>query len=248
MYSTIQSYCYIETNLHEFYSPFLYTAIIIEPRPHKALQFVVKNICENLDNDWEIVICHGTKNIDFVNNIKYSLPNYSSRIRLHMLSYDNITLNQYNSMLKSISFYDIINTEIFLIFQTDTMIFSENKHKIYDFMKYDYSGAPWIYNKEVGNGGLSLRRKSKMLNIIKMYSTDTEHKDVEHEDVEHEDVFFSKHAQYKPSYEKALEFSIETDYYDSPFGCHKCWDYLHSNMDILYKRYPDLKLLVEYNS
>ena len=65
--------------------------------------------------------------------------------------------------------HDYIKTEMFLIFQTDTLIL--NKEKIYDFMNYDYVGAPFNRNfnwrrnypltdfYDVGNGGLSLRRK-----------------------------------------------------------------------------------------
>jgi hypothetical protein len=65
---------------------------------------------------------------------------------------------------------------MFLVFQTDSMIL--NKDRIYDFMNYDYVGAPfntkfkWLqkYPKtdfyNVGNGGLSLRRKSKMMEIL----------------------------------------------------------------------------------
>jgi hypothetical protein len=47
------------------------TAIIIEPREHKALPFVLKNFCKNLDDNWDIIIVHGTNNEIFVKNISY---------------------------------------------------------------------------------------------------------------------------------------------------------------------------------
>ena len=46
-----------------------YTAIIIEPIEHKALGFVLNNFLENLDDNWNIIIYHGNKNIEFVNTI-----------------------------------------------------------------------------------------------------------------------------------------------------------------------------------
>jgi hypothetical protein len=39
-----------------------YTALIIEPRKHKALEFVLKNFLENLSNEWSIIIFHGNLN------------------------------------------------------------------------------------------------------------------------------------------------------------------------------------------
>ena len=47
----------------------MYTAIIIEPRNHKALPFVVNNVIDNLSNDWNVIIFHGNMNINYVKNI-----------------------------------------------------------------------------------------------------------------------------------------------------------------------------------
>jgi hypothetical protein len=49
--------------------PYKYTAVIVEPREHKALDFVLKNFKENLDEEWGIVIFHGTKNETYLKNI-----------------------------------------------------------------------------------------------------------------------------------------------------------------------------------
>ena len=46
-----------------------YTAVIVEPRKHAALSFVLENFLKNLSNEWNIIIFHGNLNIDFVNNI-----------------------------------------------------------------------------------------------------------------------------------------------------------------------------------
>ena len=37
----------------------MYTAIIIEPRKHKAIKFVLKNAYDNLSNEWNIIIFVG---------------------------------------------------------------------------------------------------------------------------------------------------------------------------------------------
>jgi hypothetical protein len=40
----------------------MYTAVIIEPLRHPALQFVLKNFLENLDERWGFLVFHGADN------------------------------------------------------------------------------------------------------------------------------------------------------------------------------------------
>ena len=46
-----------------------YTAMIIEPRCHPALELVLKNFNKNLNEDWQFLIFHGNNNLDHINNI-----------------------------------------------------------------------------------------------------------------------------------------------------------------------------------
>ena len=207
----------------------IYTALIIEPRKHKAMAFVLQNFLENLDSRWRFIIYHGTENLEWLNELIDSddfLLKNRYRIEFRLLPYANLTLNQYSSIMANPDFIRSIPTEMFLVFQTDTMICKPFKDTIYNFMEYDYVGAPWNYNLQdsitkgqVGNGGLSLRRKSKMLEIAlnvryNLYEF-------------HEDAYFSGllghiHVN-KPDYTKASTFSIETVYSPQAFGIHKCW-------------------------
>ena len=89
----------------------------------------------------------------------------------------------------------------------------------------------------VGNGGLSLRKKSKMLEILNKYPT--HHKDGW---LINEDVFFSVHAQNKPTAEEAKNFSIEGLYNDKAFGVHKAYK------SVKLEWFPELKVLEELNN
>jgi hypothetical protein len=194
-----------------------YTAIIIEPREHRALEFVLNNFLENLSEQWNFIIFHGNKNINFINNLfNTTLVDYKNKVKLINLKVDNLTITDYNNLLVSKDFYNYIPTEVFLIFQTDTLICNDYKDLINDFTNYDYSGAPWKENI-VGNGGLSLRRKSKMLKIIE----NCQYKN------EPEDVYFSKGCDNiiinKPGVKDAEKFSVEAIYSDVSFGVHKPW-------------------------
>lgn len=220
-----------------------YTALIIEPREHRALNFVLNNFLTNLSEDWSIIIFHGNQNIDYVKNIVENLEeNYKNRIlKLINLNIDNLTHHTYSDLFKFESFYDHIPSETFLVFQTDCIILKENKDFINSCLEYDYVGAPWVCSKQVGNGGLSLRKKSKMLEIVKskgfvpnMY----------------EDIYFTSNIDPNisyniPDYTIARMFSVETLFYDSPFGLHNCWKYLNvEDLLFLINKYSELQELM----
>jgi len=220
-----------------------YTAIIIEPREHNALHYVLHNFLENLSDEWSIILFHGKKNVEYVNNIVSTLDEkYKNRIlKLVNLNVYNLNAETYSIILQSEDFYTHIPTDTFLIFQTDTIILKENKDLLHNFLHYDYVGAPWIhiYNL-VGNGGLSIRKKSKMLEIIKNKGYV----------VENEDTYFSLNIDSTihynvPNGQIASKFSVETIFNDTPFGIHNCWKYISkNNMNYLIEKYPEIQTLI----
>lgn len=77
------------------------------------------------------------------------------------------SLKSYNEMCCTAEFYDMFSEyEYMLIYQTDAFVF---KDELDYFMGlgYDWYGAPWPHLRDrVGNGGLSLRKVSKMREIV----------------------------------------------------------------------------------
>jgi hypothetical protein len=228
----------------------IYTAVIIEPRRHKALEFVLNNFTSMLDERWTFIIFHGNNNEDYVKDIiNTKLSDNIDRIKLINLNVDNLkTGAEYSSVLYNPSFYDNIKTELFLIFQTDSMICSNYKNNIYNFLDYDYVGSPWnhsVNGRYVGNGGLSLRRKSKMLEIINKFSDKI--------NGVNEDVFFASMFNdiidiKIPSIEDAKKFGIEGIYNNISFGLHRTW--LYHDSDTLQKINnfcPGFYTLIELN-
>jgi hypothetical protein len=223
----------------------MYTAVIVEPRKHPALCFVLNNVLTNLSEEWNLVIYHGNQNIDYLKDIiQTKLSQFRNRITCIKMNIDNLTRDQYSSLLVQPSFYEAIHSEIFLVFQTDSIILSKNKEVINDFLEYDYVGAPWdhcpVGSENVGNGGFSLRRKSKMLEIIatKPYDSSAE------------DVYFCYHPtkkMHKPSFEKAKQFSVETLYHSNPFACHRPWQMSGSDQRMFYELYPEAFHLYKLN-
>jgi hypothetical protein len=238
----------------------LYTAVIIEPREHKAFHFVLENYCDNLNEDWNFIVIHSIENENYIKNIIYNteLTNHAHRFTLICLEIRQMTVADYSMLFYNTSFYHLIPTEIFLIFQLDTIIL--NKNKINDFLKYDYVGAPWAYNVgnnglgllQVGNGGLSLRKKSKMLELLNYKDFALNKYNKSYGKYIAEDQFFSgilfNKFLFKPCFEEASQFSIESIYYEKPFGLHACWKFFcETDMNKLIELYPSIQILRTLN-
>jgi hypothetical protein len=228
-----------------------YTAIIVEPRKHKALEFVLDNVCNCLSKDWKIVLFHGINNTEYVTKIAERLNSlFENRIYLVNLNINNLDSLEYSKLLATKSIiYDYIDTDNFLVFQTDSMIFKKNADFINFFLEYDYVGSPWAITNYyptfqcnyIGNGGFSLRNKHKMLEIIKKvdWNSKTELTD------QLEDLFFSKAYEgiivKKPEYHKACRFCVDEVFSEVTFACHKPW--VHSHFEVFKNIYPEVETL-----
>jgi Protein of unknown function (DUF5672) len=229
---------------------FKYTSIIVEPRKHNALEFVLNNICDCLSDEWNVILFHGTNNTEFASQIVTRLNDvYQNRISMVNLGVDNLTRDEYSRLLSTKSIiYDSIENETFLVFQTDSMIFKKNAVFINDFLEYDYVGAPWAAtNYEItkncnfiGNGGFSLRKKSKMLEIIDKVPYNGEN----------EDLYFSRNYNdipvNKPNYEKATMFCVDEVFVEPAFACHQPWfkpHYRLAEYHVFKEKYPECEIL-----
>lgn len=229
-----------------------YTAIIIEPRKIKALEFVLHNICDCLSNEWKIIFFHGTNNIEYGSKIVEKLnKQFENRISMVNLNVDDLYGHVvYSKILATKTIiYDYIDTEMFLLFQTDSMIIKQNAHLINNFLEYDYVGAPWLIcdypitkNCDfIGNGGFSLRNKNKMLEIIEK---------IKWNDI-HEDLYFATKYDNidvkKPEYNKACTFCVDEVFSELAFACHQI--YIKPFYETFKNLYPEIEILqsLQYN-
>lgn len=122
-----------------------------------------------------------------------------------------------------------------IMFQADSIVCSSSTLRVDDFLAYDFVGAPIDPAHGEGyNGGLSLRNRSMVLDIISESNWSREF-DLAHDkqlpSVEFEDQWFykkmrelpdrGKSAARLPSLEVAQTFAVETIWYDKPLGYHQ---------------------------
>lgn len=213
----------------------IYEAVFIEFRILPNIEFIIRNAILKLGKSWSFTIICGNKNYHF---IKHMSTYISTNINIIKLDYDNMTRNEYSDYLMTSPFWNLFKGDKILIYQEDSLVLKTN---IMDFIQYDYIGAPFPKGSDdtpncVGNGGFSLRTKSKMLEVIQKCpikhfkmgkSTKNYMATVEMVNLP-EDVYFSKNLQdYKmgnvADWDTAYQFSSESSFNPNSFGCHQLW-------------------------
>jgi predicted protein tyrosine phosphatase len=199
------------------------------------IEFNIRNMCNQLPN-WKHTIICGTDNYSYIKNI---CKNISEKINIINLDINNINIDEYSKLLTSKYFWDLFTGNHILIHKEDSLIF--NGKDIDKWLKYDYVGAPWLkgtykHNYLVGNGGFSLRKKSKMIYICnnydinnykifdftKKYMSDNNLKIIP------EDCFFVKcivdnNLGLIPPYEEAIYFSSASIKCKESLGGYNFW-------------------------
>jgi hypothetical protein len=216
------------------------TAVMVEPRLHKYLEPVIDNMIRNLEDSTVILLFHSKINKKLLET-KYNNLIDLQKIKLICMKQNNLTRVEYSDMLTSCDFWNQIDGEIILIFQTDSIIlFNISQFNMLQYNDYGFVGAPSMLPPSTWqNGGLSLRRKSLMLKAI----CDKK----KNETTWPEDKYFSvikKHITIPAPFELAKKFSVEQFYYNEPLGIHSCWKYLSKdNFTELKKNNPEISLV-----
>lgn len=208
--------------------------VIVEPRKHDMLKFVCENFDKNMCKSWDLYVFHGKSYGDFAAEAVSGIKD--RRIFLKPLEEDNLTAGGYNTLFKSLEFWDQVKAENILVFQTDAVLCPASKYKIQDFMKYDYIGCA-SYHGAIGNskevwakefskgnsfygvGGLSFRKNSFQKQCIRDYPGVGK--------TYPEDVFYSnclEKSPNKPAEAVTLSNFCTQDTFDRrSFGAHKTW-------------------------
>ena len=211
-------------------------AVMVEPRLHTNLKPVIDNMLRNLIEDIPIQIFHSFLNENFLKeNYKELIEN--KRIILTLLKVNNLTIPEYNKLLTSKYFWNQINKEHILIFQTDSCLLRHiNTFDFTPYLEYGFIGAP-CHREPWQNGGLSIRKKSLMLEAIKKSNQIITY---------NEDKFFSLHNKKicKPApFALGNAFSVEQHFNDNPLAIHKPWLYLSKeNWKKLKDKFPEINL------
>jgi len=152
-------------------------ALIIDPRYDYLMEAVIRQHMYFLNHEgWNLMIVSHSMYRD---KIKADFPNcifaeISEGIIYYKNDKPNITIDGYNKMFLSPHFWLSIPAENVLVFQKDCFMYKMFR---IEFMDYDFVGARSVLYIEndgtqrlIYNGGLSLRKKSAMMDCLEKMS------------------------------------------------------------------------------
>lgn len=113
--------------------------------------------------------------IIFPNNLSYDYyQKYREKYSFEIVKVKHEWMDNYqahNMMCTDKKFYELFKDYDYVLkYETDAWVFED---RLDEFIKlgYDWYGAPWpIYNNQVGNGDLSLRKVDKMIELTTKYT------------------------------------------------------------------------------
>ena len=197
-------------------------AVIVDFRSLDHIIAIVHNVNHHIPSTWPIQMFHGKDNKHFIINSTLAPLIASGKVFLTLMD-EIFDRGRTDSLLTSPAFWKRVRGEKILFFQIDSAMCSNSPHKITDFLQYDYIGAPWdlsffTFDKQyrVGNGGFSLRTRSKILELLALVPYDPKIP---------EDVWYAQNMHRVngsiPSIEIAKTFAVESMYYERPVGVHR---------------------------
>jgi hypothetical protein len=197
-------------------------AVIVEFRALPKVTAIVHNINDHIPASWPIQIFHGKENEHFIRNSTLAPLIKIGKVFLTLME-EVYNKSRTNELLTNASFWKRVRGEKILFFQIDSVMCSNPRYNLTDFLQYDYIGSPWDLswfkfdkNHSVGNGGFSLRTRSKILALLELVS---------YNKTVPEDVWYANYMELVngsiPSVEIAKAFAVESVFYDRPLAVHR---------------------------
>ncbi|SPO01175.1 uncharacterized protein DNG_03922 [Cephalotrichum gorgonifer] len=171
-------------------------ALLIENRPNPILAPLMLHFMSVVPPDWRFRFMGSPESVEHINksvairehvamgklDLTY-IPSNMSTAGQEMISRFLTNLWIYETVLQP--------AEWLLVFQTDSIFCANSKYTLNDYLEYDWVGAPWHpTGKWGGNGGLSLRRVSTMIDVLRNQVRD--------EDSAAEDVWLAERVSHRP--------------------------------------------------
>lgn len=209
------------------------TALIIDPRNNDNLPYLINDFKKKLGNNWQIVFYCGK-------GLKNEMSLYlEDGIEIRELDVNNFTINEYSDFMKRKELWTSLYGEFVITFQADTYILNVAPYTINYFINLNksYIGGNmdhgWnelirenIYpNYRNFNGGLSLRKRLDMIEIINTFGTEPTVNNSQKIQSDIEDVYFTLGC-YKLNYpigdtKECQYFSLNRIWVNIFFGIHK---------------------------
>ncbi|KAI2630519.1 hypothetical protein GGS21DRAFT_540161 [Xylaria nigripes] len=171
-------------------------ALLIEDRALPNLAPLLLHFISVVPPDWRFRFMGSPESVSSVNgSIAVRSQVESGKLDLTYIPTNMSTKGQemISRFLTNLWLYETVlrPAEWLLIFQTDSILCANSRRNLNDFLDYDWVGAPWNPNGRFGgNGGLSLRRVSTIIEVLR--------EQVRVDGSEPEDVWLTERLGHRP--------------------------------------------------
>jgi hypothetical protein len=197
--------------------------VIVETRPIPALEESVLSIMNRCHIP--IQLFHGSENYRHIMESRLGALVASGELTLTRLDLPKrIPIAGYNALLLSPLFWNaLIGRRKVLIFQHDSLCCNNSPYSAFEFLNFDYIGAPWSRKRPIGLvidggvGGFSLRDWAKCYESLERFSAASW--------AGGEDGFFAFHLDLMgasvASMEQGAMFATQSQFTSLSFGAHR---------------------------
>jgi hypothetical protein len=206
-------------------------AFMAETRPLPHLPALLVHMIGVIPPEWTFKIMGSSETIAFLRSVRVIQPLLNSgKMELLPLP-DQYSLRDRERVSRMLTdpylYSDILApAEHLLVFQPDSIFCAGAPKIINDFLDYDWIGAPWSTTSNYGgNGGLSLRKVSRILKVLETQKR-------KEGDGQLEDLWLSSRLNQLEGAKMAdasisKTFSVESVWDDNPLGYHIGWLGVH---------------------
>jgi Protein of unknown function (DUF5672) len=190
--------------------------VLIERRIHPNIFFLIRNIAY-FARDWSLSIVCSDMNLAYC---KECAGHAVDSITFLPLFNGNPTpeegKTEYNLLLQTSEFYQMFSAEHLLCMETDSYL---RKQIPEDSLEYDYVAAPYEWDSTLSGGGLSLRKRSAMIDICQRKK----------EKLAAQDIYIcqgvNEFGYRMPEFMTGVTYISESCLYEDPFAVHQWWTF-----------------------
>ncbi|KAL3428033.1 hypothetical protein PVAG01_01542 [Phlyctema vagabunda] len=223
-------------------------AFMVETRPLPHLPALFTHMISLVPNEWTFKFMGSPESMAHLRSSSHisSLEESGKLVIVPLPSnYSVADREAVSQMFTDIGLYrDVLKpAENLLVWQPDSIFCANSKESLNDWLKWDWVGAPWSATAQYGgNGGLSLRKVSRILKVL-------EKRNRPHFDGALEDLWLtSRLAELKgakmPNATISKHFSVESVWDDNPLGYHVGWLGVHHEQ--IWDSERQVKHIMEY--
>ncbi|KAI9833947.1 MAG: hypothetical protein M1819_003456 [Sarea resinae] len=198
-------------------------ALLVETRALPQLAPFILHMISVVPPDWRFRFMGSNVSIPHLNNsvaIRHQVEIGKLDLTYVPSNVSVDTIEHLNEFYTNLWVYETVlqPAEWILSYQTDSMLCANSKGNLNDWLEYDWVGAPWSLDARYGgNGGLSLRRASAIIQVLR------NQRRLPNSDPE--DVWLSERLGHRRGGSVAngtasLQFSAEQHWTEYPMGYH----------------------------